>query len=122
MTAFSALADELPELVRAGDAAGQPATQTDHRDRLVQVTAVGLDLGLGGQRLGAGQKPGQVGNRRVLPELDGRDLAAEQFGQLTGEHHGVARTQSEIAHRGVEVDVVRAATDGGHQVIGQPVP
>ncbi len=117
-----ALADELPVLVRAGDAAGEPAAQTDHRDRLVEVTAVAVDLDLGGQRLGAGQKPGQIGNRRVLPELDRRHFAAEQFGQLTGEHHRVARTQAQIAHRGVEVDVVGTATDVGHKVVGQPVP
>ena len=65
-----AVAHELPELVRAGDVTGESTAQTDHRDRLVEVSAVGLELVLVGQRFGAGQEPCQVGNRRMLPELD----------------------------------------------------
>ena len=52
----------------------------------------------------------------------GETLPAEQLGELTGEHDRVARAQTKIAHRRVEVDVVGTAADVGHEVVGQPVP
>ena len=117
-----AVTHQLPELVRATDAAGESAAQADHRDRLIQVTAVGLDRGFGGENFGAGQEPRQVGDRRVVPELDGRHFLAEQLGELAGEHNRVTRAQPQIAQRGVEVDVVGAASDIRDEVVGQPVP
>ncbi|KMO83144.1 hypothetical protein MCHUDSM44219_01402 [Mycolicibacterium chubuense] len=128
----TALGEELPVGVRPLDVAvevgatGEAAAQADHRDRLVAGHVLGANGRGGGLDdrfdLPAGQELGERVDRGVLPELHRRDGAAEQLGELTGEHDGIARTDGEVVERCVEIDLVGAAPDVGDQIVDQPVP
>ena len=113
---------EPPQLLRARDVPGEPASESDDRDRLVEGTRLRR-----ARRCGCGQ-PGRSGQEiqqgidvGVLPELDGINRPAQQFRKFAGEHHRLGRAHPQILERPLGIHVGGFAADGPHQVVGEPL-